>query len=62
MDTALMRFQVLKAMRMKMTVFVLKAMRMKMTVFWDVAPCNLIENDQHFKGAHFPEDGGSRHL
>jgi hypothetical protein len=50
MDTALMRFQVLKAMRMKMT------------VFWDAAPCNLVETDQHFKGAHFPEDGGSRHL
>jgi hypothetical protein len=30
---------------------VLTAMSMKVTVFWDVAPCSLVEVYQHFRGA-----------
>jgi hypothetical protein len=41
---------------------VLTAMRMKMTVFWDVAPCSLVEINRRFRGAYRPDDGGSNHL
>jgi hypothetical protein len=36
----LMRFQVLTATSMKMT------------VFWDVAPCSLVATDRRFRGVH----------
>jgi hypothetical protein len=26
---------------------------MTITVFWDVAPCNLVEIDRHFRGAYY---------
>jgi hypothetical protein len=49
---------------------VLTAARVKITVFWDVAPCSLAEVYQRFgdacclyhQGAHRPDDGGSKHL
>jgi hypothetical protein len=42
---------------------VLKALSMKMTVFWDIAPCSLMEIAQRFSGAYCPsDDGGSKHL
>jgi hypothetical protein len=25
---------------------------MKMAVFWDVAPCNLVDSDQYFRGVY----------
>jgi hypothetical protein len=28
------------------------AVSMKMTAFWDVAPCDLVEIDQRFRGAY----------
>jgi hypothetical protein len=31
---------------------VLTAASMKMTVFWDIAPCRLAEIDRHFRGAY----------
>jgi hypothetical protein len=31
---------------------VLTAESMKMTVFWDVAPCSLVENDRNFGSTH----------
>jgi hypothetical protein len=44
--------------------------RMKVTVFWDVAPCILIEIDQHFRDSYClhhhcddpPDDGGRDHM
>jgi hypothetical protein len=39
--------EVLREMRFE----VLTAARMKMTVFWDVAPCSLIEVYRRFRGA-----------
>jgi hypothetical protein len=51
---ALVRFQVLKAASMNMT------------VFWNVAPCSLIELDRLFRSVyclrHSPLHGGSKHL
>jgi hypothetical protein len=45
---------------------VLMAASMKMTVFWDVAPCSLIQTDPCFGGAyclhHCPNYGGSKNL
>jgi hypothetical protein len=49
---------------------VLTAMSMKMTVFWDIAPCSLVEINLYFRGTyclhhqsdHRPDDGGSKHL
>jgi hypothetical protein len=46
---------------------VLTAVSMKMTVFWDVAPCSLVEVYLRFRGAycfrhHRPDDGDSKHL
>jgi hypothetical protein len=45
---------------------VLTAANMKMTVFWDVVPCGMVEHDWHFRGAyclhHLPDEGGSKHL
>jgi hypothetical protein len=49
---------------------VLTAANMKMTVFWDVAPCCLLEVYRrlrgvcclHHQGDHFPDDRGSKHL
>jgi hypothetical protein len=38
---------------------VLMAVSMKMTVFWDIALCGLVEVDQHFR---VPYDGGSKYL
>jgi hypothetical protein len=32
------------------------------TVFWDGAPCRLLDIDRRFRGAHNPDDGGSKHL
>jgi hypothetical protein len=40
---------------------ILTAVSMKMTVFWDVAPCSLIEINRPIS-IHFPDDGGSKHL
>jgi hypothetical protein len=31
---------------------VLTALSLNMTVFWDVAPCSLVEVDRHFRGAY----------
>jgi hypothetical protein len=31
---------------------VLTAVSMNMTVFWDVAPCSLVEIDRRFRGAY----------
>jgi hypothetical protein len=51
---------------------VLTAASMKMTVFWDAAQCNLFEVYPRFRGAcrlrhqgddtHRPDDGGSKYL
>jgi hypothetical protein len=44
---------------------VLTAASMKMTVFWDVAQCSVVEIDRRFRGAyclHCPDDGSSKHL
>jgi hypothetical protein len=42
---------------------VLAASIMKMTVFWDAAPCSLIEIYRRFRGVtHRPDDGSSKHL
>jgi hypothetical protein len=39
---------------------------LKMTAFWDIAPCNVVEIDRHFRGAyclhHHPDHGGSTYL
>jgi hypothetical protein len=32
---------------------VLKAASMKMTVFWDIAPCSLVEIDRRFGDAYY---------
>jgi hypothetical protein len=39
----------------------------KMMAFWDIAPCSLVEVDQHFRGVYClhhqgDNDGGSMHL
>jgi hypothetical protein len=31
---------------------ILTATSMKMTVFWDVAPCSLVDNDRRYRGAY----------
>jgi hypothetical protein len=53
-STYLVRFQVLTAASMNMT------------VFWDVTPCSLVEIYQRFRGAYCPhhrlDGGGSKHL
>jgi hypothetical protein len=45
---------------------VLTASRMEMTVFLAVAPCSLVEIDRCFRGAycfhHLRDDGGSKQL
>jgi hypothetical protein len=42
---------------------VLRAARMKMSVFWVVAPCNLEEVYQHFRGTCcLPDYGGNKYL
>jgi hypothetical protein len=33
-----------------------------MAVFWDVAPCSMVDIDRSFRGAHRPDDGGSKLL
>jgi hypothetical protein len=40
---------------------------MKFRVFWDVAPCSLVEDERHFRGAYClhhkgDDNGGSTHL
>jgi hypothetical protein len=43
-----------------------KLIFLKMAVFWDVywdlAPCSLVEAYRRFRGACYPDDGGSKHL
>jgi hypothetical protein len=49
---------------------VLTAASMKMTVFWDVAPCSLVDVYRRFRGTYClhhqgdecTDDGGSKHL
>jgi hypothetical protein len=44
---------------------ILTATSMKMTVFLDVAPCSLVEIDRRFRGfrvTHRSDDGGSKNL
>jgi hypothetical protein len=45
---------------------VLMAVSMKMTVFWVVALCRLVEVYRRFRGVYCPhhqgDDGGSKHL
>jgi hypothetical protein len=40
---------------------VLMAANLKMTVSWDIAPCSLVEIDRRFR-ADRPDEGGSKHL
>jgi hypothetical protein len=41
---------------------VLTAANMNMTVFWDVALCSLVQVYLRFRGAYCPDDGGSKRL
>jgi hypothetical protein len=44
---------------------VLTATSMKITVFWDVAPCSLVEIDlvsEVLTAMNRPDDGGSKHF
>jgi hypothetical protein len=41
---------------------VLMVMSMQMAVFWDVAPCNVVDVDQHFREAYCPDGWGSKLL
>jgi hypothetical protein len=44
---------------------VLTATIVKMSVFWHVVSCGLVDTERLFRGAHSddrPDDGGSKHL
>jgi hypothetical protein len=42
-----------KAQKNNFTHYNIINIELKTTVFWDVAPCILVETDQHFRGAYY---------